>query len=114
MFFEVFSNLCDKRNVPKSKVLSDIGLSTGNLDKWKKGASINSDVVIKIAEYFNVSTDFLLMGKDNELSLNDNELELLKLFRELKTEKQQDRFLGKMEMIIQEMIDQDMKKIAGS
>lgn len=114
MFYKIFSSLCETRNIPKTKVLAEIGLSTGNLDKWKKGASINSDVAIKIAEFFGVSTDYILLGKESDNNLSDNEAELLKLFRELKTEKQQDRFLGKAEMIIQEMTELDHKTETGA
>lgn len=113
MFYKIFSNLCETRNIPKTKVLAEIGLSTGNLDKWKKGASINSDVIIKIAEFFEVSTDYILLGKENESNLTDIERELLALFRKL-DHKQKERFIGKVEMIIEEMTELDTKTETGA
>ena len=113
LFYETFNNLCKKRNISKSKVLSEIGLSTGNLDKWKKGSSINSDAIIKIANYFDVSTDYILTGKDSDQTIDTLDLELLNLFRCL-NDRQKERFLGKAELIINEMLEAESKKHTGT
>lgn len=98
-----------------SKLTSEAGLTTSSISDWKSGKSKPStEAVAKIANYFGVSTDFIILGQENESTLSENEKELLKLFRELKTEKQQDKFLGKAELIIQDMINQDTKKDTGN
>jgi transcriptional regulator with XRE-family HTH domain len=114
LFYENFLKLCKTKNIPQYKVLSDLGLSTGNIYKWKTGSSVNSDLIIKIADYFNVSTDYIILGKDNLNTLSEREIEILNILRKLKSEKLQDRFIGKAEMIAQEMIDSDVKKSTGS
>jgi transcriptional regulator with XRE-family HTH domain len=112
LFFNNFLKLCELNKLPQSKVLNDLDLSTGNLYKWKNGASINSDLLIKLADYFNVSVDYLLTGRESLNSLSEREIELLNLFRKIESEKLQDRFIGKAELIIEEMAGQDMKKDA--
>lgn len=109
MFYKIFCDLCEMRNIPKTKVLADIGLSTGNLNKWKKGGSINSDTIIDIANYFNVSIDYILTGKDFEGSLNEKEIELLNLIRKLPTDHEKSKFIGKAEEILKEMMENKIK-----
>ncbi len=66
MFFDTFSALCDKRGVSCKKAVTDIGLSNSLATKWKKtGATPQGETLNRIADYFGVSTDFLL-GKANE------------------------------------------------
>lgn len=108
-------DLMKKNKINASKLTSEAGLTSSSISDWKSGKSKPStEAVAKIANYFGVSIDFIILGKESEDTLTDNEKELLQLFRELKSDKQQNRFLGKMEVIIQEMIDQEMKKGTGS
>ena len=65
MFYDKFILLCKERNVAPTRVLLDIGLSKSAQNKWAKGAKPRSDAVHKLADYFNVSTDYLL-DKENE------------------------------------------------
>ena len=64
------------------------GLSNGSFSKWKKGDyAPSADAVLKLAQYFNVSTDYLFCLSDNreaqnlEVSLTEDELLLLNVFR---------------------------------
>lgn len=60
MFWERFSTICFIRNEKPNSVASAIGISSATITKWKNGAIPNSDFVTKIAEYFNIPTDYLL------------------------------------------------------
>lgn len=54
-------------NDPKSKsqILRELHLSTSTLTDWERGkGNPSSSAIIKLAQYFNVSTDYLLLGKD--------------------------------------------------
>ena len=82
MFFDIFYDLCKKKGVSCKKAAEDIGLSNSITTKWKKtGATPGGDTLNRIANYFDVSTDYLL-GKENkktptkngERSISDNEL----------------------------------------
>lgn len=60
MFWERFSTICFLRGEKPNSVANAIGISSATITKWKNGAIPNSDFVTKIAEYFNIPTDFLL------------------------------------------------------
>jgi len=48
---------------PAAHVLVELGLRGNALSEWKSGKALpSSDAVIKIAHYFDVSTDYILMG----------------------------------------------------
>ena len=69
----------------------DLGFDSGAVSNWKKGrAKPGTDAIIKIAEYFNVTTDYLL-GKtddpDPPIQLLDGlEFGLIKNFKKLGNE----------------------------
>ena len=66
MFFDIFYDLCKKKGVSCKKAAEDIGLSNSITTKWKKtGATPGGDTLNRIANYFGVSTDYLL-GKETE------------------------------------------------
>ncbi len=48
------------KNEKPNSVANAIGISSATITKWKNGATPNSDFVTKVAEYFNVPTDYLL------------------------------------------------------
>lgn len=74
MFLDTFMQLCNQRGVSANKACIDIGLSRTAVSKWKSGGKPNGTSVAKIAEYFNVSIDYLL-GKDNEKNPPSKELD---------------------------------------
>lgn len=61
MFYDLFCNLCKERGISVTKATIDIGLSRTIGTKWKQtGATPNGETLNKIADYFGVTTDFLL------------------------------------------------------
>jgi transcriptional regulator with XRE-family HTH domain len=86
--------LMQKNNI-KAKTLTEIlNLSHTAITDWSKGKSKpGTDAVIKIANYFEVTTDWILTGKENSSVLTDfaeDEIELIELWRSL-TERQKGR-----------------------
>ncbi|MCL2798514.1 MAG: XRE family transcriptional regulator [Firmicutes bacterium] len=58
--------LMKQRGVTQYRLSKDIGISEGVFSSWKKNTQKPStDVVIKVAEYFNVTTDYLLGVTEN-------------------------------------------------
>lgn len=49
-------------------------MSVRNVTKWKNGNTPKSDTVQKIADYFNVSTDYLLTGKEPDNAHPENDV----------------------------------------
>ena len=73
MFWERFYSLCEKSNIKPNPLAKQLGISSGVLNKWKNGGIPNSNALIKIADYFSVSVDFLLGRTDNfHNSLSDD------------------------------------------
>lgn len=73
--YEVFQMLLDKYGVTAYRVSKETGISTATLTDWKKGRSTpKQDKLQKIADYFGVSIEYLMTGKENvsakELSLS--------------------------------------------
>ena len=65
MFSDVFSNLLQDRNISSYKLTKDTGLSNGMISDWRSGKNIPSaDNLVKLADYFGVSVDYLL-GRDD-------------------------------------------------
>ena len=85
----------NERNITARKLSQDTGISTGNISDWKSGRSKPStEKLSMLAEYFNVSTDYLL-GKtdiknkpttDNSDELSPDEAEFMAIFRQLSPE----------------------------
>lgn len=78
MFYTQFIKLCEKKGIKPTPLLKSLGLSATNLKRWENGATVNSDILIKISEYFDVSIDYLLgridspNGHNNQVHNTDN------------------------------------------
>lgn len=83
MFYDQLEFLCKKNNIAVSGLIKKLGMSTGTVAKWKEGIIPNGETILKISEYFNISTDFLLTGKLHSSDLSFEEIELLQRFRML-------------------------------
>lgn len=62
--FTIIESLCKESGVTVSKVCADITGNKSNLPTWKKG-SINTKSLLKLSDYFGVTTDYIL-GKTTE------------------------------------------------
>ncbi len=93
MFFDRLNSLCMKKGVSPYKACTDVGLNRAAVAKWKNGSQPNGATAVKLAEYFNVSVDYLLnvegtptvAGKraSEDLQLSAAELDLIRKFRRL-------------------------------
>lgn len=91
MFWENFVNLCNSVGKSPNGIAKDINVSSGAITSWKKGKVPHHSTLLKIANYFNVSVDYLLTGiKEKPASIDaDGDTddwtspELIKLIKEL-------------------------------
>ena len=60
MFYERLKGLCDEKGTTLTNVIKELGMSSGNLSKWRNGKTPKSDTVSALAEYFGVTSDYLL------------------------------------------------------
>ena len=63
MFYDLFCQLCKEKGVSVTRATVEMGLSRTIGSKWKRtGATPNGETLSRIADYFGVTTDFLLGG----------------------------------------------------
>lgn len=57
--YEIIQDLCNINNITISALEKKIGIGNGTIRKWKNAVP-SGDRLSKVADYFNVSVDFLL------------------------------------------------------
>ena len=68
MFYDLFCQLCEKKGVSVTRATVEMGLSRTIGSKWKRtGATPNGETLNRIAEYFDVTTDYLLSGNEADM-----------------------------------------------
>ena len=94
MFWEIFIELCNQRKEKPNPVAKKLGISSGSVTKWKMGSIPQSTTLQKIADYFNVSVEYLC-GKEEKPTgekpeeLTEQEKILLNTFRRSSEEAKQ-------------------------
>lgn len=67
MFYNIFAYLCTKKGVSTTKAALDLGFSRSAPNHWKeKNGRPKNENMQKIADYFNVTVDYLLTGEEPE------------------------------------------------
>ena len=75
--YEIYQRLLDERGLKNADVARATGISNMTLSDWKRGKSVpKSDKMRKIAEYLNVSADYLMTGKETEFTAEMAEIDL--------------------------------------
>lgn len=65
--YEIYQRLLDEKGLKNADVARATGISNMTLSDWKRGKTVpKSDKMQKIAEYLNVSVDYLMTGKEVE------------------------------------------------
>ena len=85
---EIIKELCEEKGVTIKKMEQDIGISANSSFKWK-ARTPSAENLLKLSEYFGVSTDYILTGVDNGTSKDnyyDDETE--QIARELQKNKE--------------------------
>lgn len=83
MLFERVKDLAKKRNKNLKQVAEEIGLSENAFYKWKN-QSPKAETLQKVADYFGVTTDYLLGRTDTPQFTAKNERDVQKTLTELK------------------------------
>ena len=109
MLLEKIKKLCEQTDISITKLEKELGLSQNSMNKWKDH-SPKADNIVKVADYFNVSVDYLLgreqkamtvvVNKEKELS--QLQKKLLEYFNQL-DEGMQYQAIGYVEMLADSM-----------
>ena len=66
--YEIFEQLLQKYGVSAYKVAKETGVTQSTLSDWKRGRSTpKSENMKKLADYFGVSIDYLMTGKEDSV-----------------------------------------------
>jgi len=65
VFYAQLEILCKNMGTTVTTVTRELGYSKGNLSHWKQGNCPGGDIVVRFADYFNVTTDYLLGRTSN-------------------------------------------------
>ena len=68
MFWNNVCQLCNSNNISPNRLCSELGFSVATATKWKQGAVPRETTLLKIADYFGVSTAYLLGEGEKEKS----------------------------------------------
>ena len=107
-FYERLHYLCKERKTTLSRMLGELGLSTGSTGTWKRGQLPKGDALIAIADYLNTSVDYILFGEYRN-DLTDDEKKLVEMYRST-PDRAKYKVLCDFEKIVDEEIDKFAKE----
>lgn len=70
-FWERFCLSCKNVGKKPNPVGKEIGVSSATVSQWKNGSIPNGETLLKIADYFGISTDYLLGRTNNNSNRNE-------------------------------------------
>lgn len=76
MFYEQLQKLCKENGIKPTPLVKKLGMSSGAIQNWKDGKLPSGEILVRFSEFFNVSLDYLVYGKEtlgNPISSNDSE-----------------------------------------
>lgn len=71
IFWERYSDLCNSKNTKPNPVGKQIGVASSTISQWKNGSIPNGETLIKLADYFDCSVDYLL-GRTQEQNISSS------------------------------------------
>ena len=65
-FYNTFLNLCIRKDIKPTAAVKEIGITGPAVNRWKNGSMPNDVTLMKIANYFDVSMEYLKTGQEPE------------------------------------------------
>lgn len=105
-------NRCNELGINKTTVLKEVGINTSFFSEWKKGKvkAPSYEKIVKIAEYLEISLDYLTYGKENFSDLSEDEEKIISIYRQLDI-KEKYKLLGMFELKLSELNDKKIKSL---
>ena len=83
--YEVYCKLRDQQGLKDADVARETGITKSTFSDWKNGRSTpKQDKLQKIADYFGVSVDFLITGKEETAVAQETHVDLKAEFNRIK------------------------------
>lgn len=80
--YDVVISLCKSRGLAQTALEKELGFSRGSIGKMRTSQMTHSRLQ-KIADYFDVSVEYLTTGREDPQHISREEQHLLDLFRQL-------------------------------
>lgn len=80
--YDVVISLCEKNGVKQTVLEKELGFARGSIGKMRTSQMTHARLK-KIADYFDVSVDYLMTGQHDPQHISREEQRLLDLFRQL-------------------------------
>ena len=95
IFWDRFYSLCLEKNTKPNPVAKELDISSGVLTKWKSGTSFpNGEFLIKIANYFGCSIDYLFgisgIKNPHKNEIPEKDMILIRKYHQLDLSNQQE------------------------
>lgn len=69
--YEIFEKLCHEKGITPYRFCKDTGINSSTISTWKsKGSDCSPKTAKAICEYFDISMDYLMSGKEESKSPN--------------------------------------------
>ena len=83
--YEIYQRLLDEKGLKNADVARATGISNMTLSNCKRGKSVpKADTMQKIAEFLNVSVDYLMTGEEKEVpTFSPEHIELISAYDKL-------------------------------
>lgn len=111
MFYDNYERLCKSLGKTPSGIAKELNISAGTVSAWRKGSTPTGQMLQKIADYFDVSTDYLMTGKEptyTAIKSADDEIEIFEAIDALKREN-----VRRLVLRLASSSDDDIKKVNG-
>lgn len=108
MFWNNLIELCAKKDITPSGLAKELSIASGAVTKWKNGSTPHQTTLLKIANYFNVSVDYLLKDTPpgETEGLDEKTAEILSMYSQLSDE-QKKQALSYLEYLAQHRASED-------
>ena len=67
VFWRKYNELCDEQGIKPRALATKLGISAATVTKWVNDGMPNLDMITRIAEYFDVPTDYLINNDDTPI-----------------------------------------------
>lgn len=64
IFWKNFYFLCEDRETRPLRVVTELGIASGSITKWKNGAIPSAKNLQKLADYFNVTSEYFFVDHE--------------------------------------------------
>ena len=105
---EIIQELCAEKGTNPSRLEIELGLGKGTIHKWAKSYP-NTEKLLKVAEYFNVSIDYLLGKQKPEEDLGPYIGRIARAGKKL-TKEQSENLLKYAEFMFPEAFNEEQQK----